>query len=43
VKEGFWARLRKRGLIVSLAIIIGAIAAVVGTVVGICVWVGWTP
>jgi hypothetical protein len=43
VKEGFWARLRKRGLVVSLAIIIGAVAAVVGTAVGICVWIGWTP
>ena len=43
MKEGFWARLRKRGLIVSLAIIIGSIAAVVGPAVGICVWIGWTP
>lgn len=43
VTEGFWARLRKRGLVVSLAIIIGAIAAVVGTAVGIAVWLGWTP
>ena len=32
VKEGWWARLRKRGVVVAFAIIIGAIAAVVGTV-----------
>jgi len=37
------ARLRKRGVIVALSIIVGAIAAVVGTAVAICVWVGWTP
>jgi len=43
VKEGWWARLRKRGVVVAFAIIIGAIAAVVGTAVGICVWIGWTP
>ena len=42
-KEGWWARLRKRGLVVALATIVGAIAAVVGTAVAICVWVGWTP
>jgi hypothetical protein len=42
-KEGWWARLRKRGAVVALATIIGAIAAVVGTTVAICVWVGWTP
>jgi hypothetical protein len=43
VKEGWWARLRKRGVVVTFAIIIGAIATVVGTVVGICTWIGWTP
>jgi hypothetical protein len=32
VKRGWWARLRKRGVVVAFAIIIGAIAAVVGTV-----------
>jgi hypothetical protein len=42
-KEGWWARLRKRGVVVALATIIGAIAAVAGTAVAICVWVGWTP
>jgi hypothetical protein len=42
-KEGWWARLRKRGVVVSFATIIGAIAAVAGTAVAICVWVGWTP
>jgi hypothetical protein len=43
VKEGCWARLRKRGMFVALATIIGAIAAVTGTVVAACVWIGWTP
>jgi hypothetical protein len=42
-KEGWWARLRKRGLIVTFATIIGAIAAVGGTIVGACIWLGWTP
>ena len=43
VKEGFWARLRKRGLIVSFAIIVGAIAAVAGVVVAILIAAGWKP
>ena len=43
VKEGWWARLRKRGAVVAFATIIGAIAAVAGTVVGVCVWIGWKP
>ena len=43
VKEGWWARLRKRGMIVAFATIIGGIAAVVGAVVGVCAWIGWTP
>lgn len=43
VKEGWWARLRKRGAVVAFATIIGAIAAVAGTIVGVCVWLGWTP
>jgi hypothetical protein len=42
-KEGWWARLRKRGMFVAFATIIGAIAAVVATVVGIAVWIGWKP
>ncbi len=42
-KEGWWARLRKRGMIVAFAIIVGAIAAVIGTIVAVCVWTGWTP
>ena len=42
-KEDWWARLRKRGVVVAFAIIVGAIAAVVGSSVAICVWVGWTP
>jgi hypothetical protein len=43
VTEGFWARLRKRGLIVSFAIIVGAIAAVAGVVVAILIAAGWKP
>jgi AbiTii len=43
VKEGWWVRLRKRGMFVAFATIIGAIAAVVGTAVGIAVWIGWKP
>lgn len=42
-KEGWWARLRKRGMIVATATIIGAIAVVIGTAVAICTWIGWTP
>lgn len=42
-KESWWPRLRKRGLVVALATIIGAIAVVAGTAVAICVWVGWAP
>jgi hypothetical protein len=43
VKEGWWARLRKRGMVVAFAIIIGSIAAVVGTAVAVLAWIGWTP
>jgi hypothetical protein len=42
-RESWWARLRKRGLVVALATIVGAIATVVGTAAAICAWVGWTP
>jgi hypothetical protein len=41
--ESWWARLRKRGLVVALATIVGAIATVAGTAAAICAWVGWTP
>lgn len=43
VKEGWWARLRKRGAIVAFAIIIGAIASVAGVVVAILIAAGWKP
>jgi len=39
VREGWWARLRKRGVIVALATIVGALAAVTGTAVAL----GWRP
>lgn len=42
-RESWWARLRKRGLVVALATIVGAIATVVGTAAAICAWIGWTP
>ncbi len=35
-KEGWWARLRKRGMVVAFATIIGGVAAVFA-------WIGWTP
>lgn len=43
VKEGWWARLRKRGAVVALCTIIGAIAGVAGVVVTILIAAGWTP
>jgi hypothetical protein len=42
-KQGWWARLRKRGMIVAFATIVGAIAVVIGTIVAVCAWTGWTP
>jgi hypothetical protein len=42
-RENWWACLRKRGLVVALATIVGAIATVVGTAAAICAWIGWTP
>jgi hypothetical protein len=41
--KGWWTRLRERGVVVTIAIIIGAIAAGLGTAVAICAWAGWTP
>ena len=43
LKEGWWARLRKRGMVVAFAIIIGSIAAAIGTPVAVFTWIGWTP
>lgn len=42
-EKGWWAHLRERGVVVTIAIIIGAIAAIIGTAVAICAWAGWTP
>jgi len=42
-EKSWWARLRERGVVTTIAIIIGAIAAVIGTAVAICAWAGWTP
>lgn len=41
--KGWWARLRERGVVVTIAVIIGAVATVVGTAVAICAWAGWGP
>jgi hypothetical protein len=41
--EGWWARLRKRGVVVAFTTVIGGIAAVAGTVVAVFAWTGWTP
>ncbi|MDQ1250159.1 MAG: AbiTii protein [Actinomycetota bacterium] len=41
--EGWWRRLRKRGAVVAFSTIIGAIAAVIGSVVAVLAWTGWTP
>jgi hypothetical protein len=43
VKEGWWARLRKRGLFVAFATIVGAIGAVARVVVTILIAAGWKP
>jgi hypothetical protein len=43
VKEGWWARLRKRGAVVAFAIIVGAIASVAAVIVAILVAAGWKP
>ncbi len=42
-KAGWWVRLRKRGMIVAFATVVGAIAAVIGTIVAVCAWTGWIP
>jgi hypothetical protein len=42
-KRDWWARLRERGVVATIAIIIGAIATVIGTAVAICAWTGWSP
>ncbi|TVZ06306.1 hypothetical protein EAS64_02420 [Trebonia kvetii] len=43
VKEGWWARLRKRGVVVAFATVIGALAGVAAVVVAIMVAAGWKP
>jgi hypothetical protein len=42
-EEGWWARLRKRGMVVAFSTIIGGIATAVGAVVAVFTWLGWTP
>jgi hypothetical protein len=42
-KEGWWARLRKRGAIVAFATVIGALAGVAGVVIAIMIAAGWKP
>lgn len=43
VKEGWWARLRKRGAVVAFATIIGALTGVAGVVIAIMIAAGWKP
>jgi hypothetical protein len=43
VKEGWWARLRKRGAVVAFATVIGSLAGVAGAVIAIMVAAGWKP
>ena len=43
VKQGWWARLRKRGAVVAIATIIGALAGVAGVVIAIMIAAGWKP
>lgn len=43
VKEGWWARLRKRGAVVASATITGVLAGVAGVVVAILLAAGWKP
>lgn len=40
---GLRARLRERGMVVTIAIIATAVAAVISMAVGICQWINWTP
>jgi hypothetical protein len=42
-KEGWRARKRKREMIVDLSIVVSAFATVIGTIVAVCAWTGWTP
>jgi hypothetical protein len=43
VKEGWWARLRKRGAVVAFATIISALVGVAGVVIAIMIAAGWKP
>lgn len=42
-KEGWWARLRKRGLFVALFTVIGGIAGVIGAIAAVLTLIGWVP
>lgn len=42
-REGWWARLRTRGMIVAFTTIIGGIAAAAGTAIAVFAWIGWKP
>lgn len=41
--EGWWTRLRKRGIFVAFFTVVGGIAGVIGAIVGVLSWVGWVP
>lgn len=42
-REGWWTRLRKRGVLVAFFTVIGGIAGVVGAIVAVLSWIGWVP
>ncbi|MFI7208456.1 AbiTii domain-containing protein [Micromonospora aurantiaca (nom. illeg.)] len=42
-EQSWWARLRKRGWVVTVTTILGGIAGVAGAVLALFTWLGWTP
>ena len=42
-RDGWWARLRKRGALVAFFTVVGGIAGVVGAVAAVLTLLGWTP
>jgi hypothetical protein len=42
-QDGWWARLRKRGMFVAFFTVVGGIAGVVGAVAGVLTWLGYAP